>query len=893
MPHLTEQSPDRRHGRSLIVLAAAALVWPGPAPAPLSFDDYDPHARQDLVLALTLGRHTLDDAMLAIADGGTIYYPLGAIARNLELPIEVDPLAGRAEGWILEGERQLELALDCAGGTAHLADKRFYPRGEQCRMEPEDLYIDAALLTALTPVHITYEPRTLTAALEPTGPLPLLQRLERERRWSGLRDQPHDYARRPVQPHPYRPWSVPAWAVAVDHRHESREGRPSRTDGELRMAGDFLYHEASLYAATTDGELDRADVTLARDVRRPWLTRYELGRVRAPSAALLTHNRSGLGVSATNAPRGRPGAGVDGYTVEGDAPEGWSAELYRNGELIDFIGEISGTRYRFADVPTAPGENRYDVKLYGPRGQVRTERHTVYSGPGMLAPGEIRYDISRFEPERSVAGDYRPFNQEIEGPRARARVEAGLHPRLSAGWEIHRSDGTADHPERAAGVDLTGSAGLTWWQLRRVRDLDSGRADRIQLFRPLGRWSAGIGHTVVDELASEDLGSELEKRTEAQASGPVRHWFHLRADYRRDDLEENRSQHRARLYQTGRVGGVRIGHRIVSRWSDEWERETVGSLDTGSYGGKDRFGLGLRYAAAPEAELETARASWNRRWNHRITTRTEVTAGLSERFKHTLRAGVSGAFRAVRVGAHGVLDEDGEWHIAVGVESGGMPNPHTGGWTLSGDGRRHLHDGATAVRVSLDDGVEERPQEGIVVRSGGRSAETGADGVAMLTGLDPYRRHDIELDLRRIDDPFIRRLGENVSVDPRPGMVQPLEYRLAVTGEIEGVVRRIDGDTAKPVAGVRVTARDEEGTIRGSAVAAFDGLYILDRLPPGRYTVDLHPDDARRLGVDTADTAMEIEIRGGDIVYSADISWKPPKTSGNSETRGRPMRDPQ
>ena len=850
---------------------AAALLWPSPSPAPLSLDDYDPDAREELVLQLVVGRRVLDDALLAIREGDAVFYPLGYLGERLGVALEVDTEAGRVSGWIAEPEQIVE--FDAATGAGRLGEEALQFSEGRYLWEREDLYFDAAALAALLPLEITYRPRDQKAELVPTGPLPIFQRWEREARWDGLREAPHRRAVQPLDPLPYRGWSRPGWAVAVDHRHPSREDLPARTDGELRMAGDVLYHEGRLYASTVDDELRRADLTLARDYRHRWLTRHELGHVAAPSAPMVTRHRSGLGGAVTNAPYGRPAAGLDGFVVEGDAPDGWSAELYRNGELVDYIVEITDGRYRFDDVPVAAGENRYDIMLYGPRGQVRTERRTAYAGPGMVPPGEIRYDLRWYEPSNSLVGDYRSVLDVEDGQRLQARFNAGLHQRLTAGVDLHQSDGVADHPDRAAGVDLTGTVGLTWWQLRRAVDMEEeGAATRMELLRPIHRWTARAMVTEVEELATEDLGVDLDRRTEWSLSGPVFHWFRWRSDYRRDDLVDARVNHRLRLYQTGRIGGVRLGHRWERVWGDTgFGHRTDGSLDAGIHGPRDRYGFGLRYTAAPEREVELVRASWNRLLNSRLATRVEARAGLSERIPDALGAGLTASYRRVRFGLGGTVEEDGEWLVTAGLETGGLPDPFGGGWRLTGDGRRHLGDGAAAVRVMLMDGEDEVPLEGVDVRAGGRVGQTGEDGVALLSGLDPYRRHDVLLELGVIEDPFIRQVSDEVSIEPRPGAVQAVEYRLALTGEIEGTVWRVVDGRREPVPAVRVVALNGDG-VAAVTTTAYDGFYILDRLLPGEYTVALHEEDARRLGVEPRAGGMAVRIeRGGDILYGTDI----------------------
>lgn len=848
------------------------LCWPLGVTAALSLADHDPGGPQDLVLELTLDGHVLDDAMLAVEDEGVLYLPLGHVARLLELGLEVDATAGRVDGWLASEEQRFR--FDADDGSGQRGDEPFSLEPDEYKREAEDLYIAAPALNELIPSRFAgFDRHEQRVELEATDELPLLARLERQARWSELRDDPAAAPRQPLETLPYQPWARPAWAVGLEQRYYSRDDWPVRLDGELRMAGDFLYHEGQLYATTTDDELDRLDVTLARDYENRLVSRYEVGRVAIPAAPILSRYRSGRGLRVTNAP---PGAvrttGLADHTLEGDAPDGWSAELYLNGELVDYIESVEGGRYRFDEVPVRPGENRYDIMLYGPRGQVRTEQETLHAGPGMLPPGEIRYDVSHIEPGRSLIGDVGTAAGAQDSQRSRMRMDAGLLPRLSSGLEIHQSRDPVDHPEQAVAVDLTGSIALTWLHLRRVEADDRGAATGLALQRPLGSWNLRLEHQDVEDLDTEELGSDRTQRSEMVLSGPVSNWFRWRSDYRLEEMRDGAREHRARLNQTTRIDHFRLSHRYERSWGDDLETRSTGTLNASRPGRRDRLSLGLQYRHEPDSRLDLLRGSWNRHFNDRLDMRGELRASLSDAYRHGLRVGLNQRWRRFRLGGTIGLEEDGEWSLMVGFETGAIPEPHKGGWRFSDSGRRYIGDGVAAVRVMRREEDERIPEEGVVVRGDNRRVETRADGVAVVEGLTAYERHDIALELDGIENPFIRRVGEDVSVSARPGAVQAIEYELAHTGEIEGTVQRRSDDEWVPVPGVRIQALDAEGEVVASTATAFDGLYILDRLLPGDYVVRVHPGEAERLGVSAEETRREVELEWGEeIVHDVDI----------------------
>ena len=62
---------------------------------------------------------------------------------------------------------------------------------------------------------------------------------------------------------------------------------------------------------------------------------------------------------------------------------GWDAELYRNGQLLAFAENRADGRYEFIDVPLLYGQNRFEVVLYGPQGQITARCEVGPCWPGL------------------------------------------------------------------------------------------------------------------------------------------------------------------------------------------------------------------------------------------------------------------------------------------------------------------------------------------------------------------------------------------------------------------------------------------------------------------------------------------------------------------------------
>ncbi len=84
-------------------------------------------------------------------------------------------------------------------------------------------------------------------------------------------------------------------------------------------------------------------------------------------------------------------ASFDRTTFRGELPDGWDAELYRNDQLIGYVQSRGDGRYEFLDVALLYGQNRFEVVLYGPQGQIRRDVKMIPVGLDSIPPRETYY----------------------------------------------------------------------------------------------------------------------------------------------------------------------------------------------------------------------------------------------------------------------------------------------------------------------------------------------------------------------------------------------------------------------------------------------------------------------------------------------------------------------
>ena len=173
-------------GGSLLsaVLAASQAVANVPGPAletvPATEAVAQRPAPQLLLFAVQLRQTTLSESLISYGEPEDPLLPLGELSRLLELAVDVNPPEGRASGVI--GQSQRTLVVDFKSRVASLGGSQFALSDEDWLVAGTDVFLRASLLEKLLPLKFTIDPNDLRVVIEPTEPLPIELRSQRDRR---------------------------------------------------------------------------------------------------------------------------------------------------------------------------------------------------------------------------------------------------------------------------------------------------------------------------------------------------------------------------------------------------------------------------------------------------------------------------------------------------------------------------------------------------------------------------------------------------------------------------------------------------------------------------------------------------------------------------------------
>jgi len=153
---------------------------------------------------------------------------------------------------------------------------------------------------------------------------------------------------------------------------------------------------------------------------------------------------------------------------------------------------------------------------------------------------------------------------------------------------------------------------------------------------------------------------------------------------------------------------------------------------------------------------------------------------------------------------------------------------------------------ARVYRDRNDNGVRDYSEpfeKGALVTTGTRITEKPTDerGAVLVGGLATFTPVAVGIDPSSLADPnLVPRKALQVVV-PRPGVPAEVEIGLVGGGEIEGAIIKSGGLGFE---GLKLELLDEAGKVVATAETDYDGYYLFERVPYGRYSVRVSAESA-------------------------------------------------
>ena len=856
----------------IIAISAASLLLASPAEAAGSWSASDDDA---LLFDLRSGNYRLGDGVRGYQTDTGICVDLADMIMAMDIPLRLDKKSRRATGWIFSESQTLTIDRDGNMIQQRSTSKKLLPG--QIYDVPEGWCVDVKSLSSWFDVEFTPDLSNALLTIKSETQLPFERALARKEQAAKIRPRKSfDLSGLPQSTEPYKFWRTPSVdaVVAAGGLRDKRSGQQFDLRYELYASGEVgkASFDARL-SSDSKGVPENLRLRAYRTDPRGELlgplraTHFALGDVSTFSTPLVSQSIAGRGALVTNRPVERPD-NFDRTSFRGELPSGWDAELYRNDQLLAFAENRTDGRFEFIDVPLLYGQNRFEVVLYGPQGQVRRDVKVIPVGLDSIPPRKTYYwaGINEAGEDLIRLGAYLPLRQ--AGWRGGVGLERGLNAKTSVAASLFSLQIDGNRHDYLEG-SVRRAVGPTLVELSASSDLGSGMAFRGQLLGQLGN-----SYITAESVWARGgfISDRVEEYVESRHSLAVDHSFkigskavpvHIDAQY------ETRSDGRDSFDLTGRLslnlrrlsltGELNWEKRFSDFGPDPPDRLDARLLANGRIGNVRLRGEAV-YRLAPEKRFERVNFTGEWRAGERSDWRAELgyDAGLN---RGRAGVGIIRRFEHFSLTASAEAASDGSLAAGLNLAFSLGPDPRNGKFRLSNN--KLANNGQALAIVFHDenrDGIRqpgEKLAEHVELTAGQTVAITATDanGHAVIDNLQPFRPVLIGIDASSLPSPYVQPALPGVVITPRPGVAMTVELPLVSAGEVEGTLIRSGGGT---IAGVGLELLDVEGRVVRQAQTEFDGFFLYDGVPYGNYTIRIGKLSAQAIGVSTVLAARAV-----------------------------------
>ncbi len=843
----------RIFNRASQALAALAMIV---SASPVRADTWTANADDALLFDVRLNQYRLGDGVRGYQTPTGVCVDFADVIMALDISVRLDKQSRRATGWAYD-ERHT-LTIDRASGEEQIMNLRRKVAPDDIRDTPEGWCVSTVALSRWLGVML--DPDTGNAILNVKSDKKLPPQLAAERRARVQSSTPvFDLASLPKSSAPYRGVKMPSVDVVASLGATLDRQNGNRIDAQYEI---YASGEAGPVAYDARLSSDRRGVPSSLRMRGYrtdpagglplGATHAAVGDVQGLSTPLVSQSGVGRGFVITNRPVDRP-QNFDRTDFRGELPRGWDAELYRNGQLLAFANDRADGRYEFLDVALQYGQNRFEVVLYGPQGQIRRDVKSVPVGLDSIPPRKTWYWAGADEEGRDLINLYQASTFGRRGWRGSFGLERGLNTKTSVALNISSLLIDGIGRRNFGEVALRRAIGPALAEFSGAVDANGGHAVRAQALAQLGTtnfavetiWAGGDYRS--DRILQNVTGLHVVSVDHFFGSGRRTVPVHL--DARLTTRRGGDSTLEFTTRSSLSVGRMSLTGELAYR--DERRKfgpdpppQIEAGLLANARIGKVRLRGEARFRIAPERKFQSATivGEWSAGSSLLHPAQWRAELGYDQALgRARTGVGYSKRFDRFSFSASGEVASDGAVAAGLNVAFSLGPNPRSGGGIrVSAD--KLASQGSALVRVYRDANMNGRRDPGERMEKGAQIAAgrvpvdllTDANGEVVVDGLEPFQPVLVSVDGSALPDPLVQPSTPGSVVTPRPGITVTLELPLVATGDVDGTLVRAGGGNLE---GVDLELVDVEGRAVARTRSDFDGFFLFEGVPYGRYTV--------------------------------------------------------
>ncbi|MDA3870389.1 MAG: carboxypeptidase-like regulatory domain-containing protein [Gammaproteobacteria bacterium] len=810
------------------------------------------------ILEIRVESYVFEDVIGAYQHKDIILVPLGDLSSILDIAITVTP--NFASGFIINEDNTF--SVDTKRHEVILKGVAGSYNSELVKSLDGDLYVESNLLGKWLNMKLDIDLYASRLWVKSDLKLPFLARIEREKRISQALSRLNQTEQQYPQQHDaYRNYSVPFVDQTLRLGQRFSDAGNSTSFNSITYAtADLMQHESAWFLAANDQDgIDDFRVTFGRtddggDLLGPLHARqYQFGHVVEPRVGLI--NLPGElepGITVSNYPVGMQ-TEYDRHRFIGELLPGWEDELYRNNALIGYQKTAINGQYDFQNVPLLFGNNHFRLVFYGPKGEIQEETKLFQLSQALTKQGRHYYRAST-------------TTDDLGEQRTTAQYDYGLSRNLSSTFNIVSiplQEATEVVQHNYLRAKLTGYWDALLASASVISDTESGNALEIDLQTRIDNPIIGFHDVYLSNFFSEEYrpsSTEISRSSLLRIDTAIPSSFLPRIPvafgFRRDEYATGGELFEITNQISMSTHGVAATNLLTNQQVTGQPATTNGNFQLSTNINQVRLRNTLSYSLKPETELtnvtltldpgpyEDYRFSFG--INHSLQQDVTEYSALASRLsgKYSLSFGA-------RYNSNNEINLDVSFSVGFGYE------PRRERWEQ--DSHSLANHGSVSARFFIDsnqDGIfngDDVPIEDIGVRINGgyHNGSSDHDGILFITGIPAHNPTNVTIAPESLDDPLWIAAVDGVQVVPRPGHAIQIDFPIFTSGEIDGTVNLNQNGRQFGVGRVSVELIDLNDRVIATTETAYDGFYILSKLPLGDYRVRISQQQLNKLGLRT------------------------------------------
>lgn len=817
--------------------------------------DFAPDGMELYLASLEYKRKTLAQLLeIYQIEGGATLVMLDGFLETLEFRME--RRAGYRKVWFGgSGPDETIFELDLNGDEPSLKidSEAVRLRVGDVYLIEGDIYIRQALLTRWFGLQSDFDRYAQSLTINSDYQLPFERRAERHDMQQRLRQGRMDATLDKVMdvPNRYKLATIPALDIVSTTNVAPKTGgvgvsQSINVTGAFDLLHNSVFYNANVSKAAGTGVKGQQRLTVSRRSRLPnseivpGINFYSLGDVYQLANPTLVSGGAGLGVVLGKEDYLNE-ANSETTDIVGDGPPGWEVELYRDNVLLDFGSVGADGRYVFDDVVLLFGANRFEVKLYSPEGEIRTQSVDFWGGGKALTKGEVSYRVSFMDHTRNVFERIPNPDQLKVRKTIAGQVDVAITNRMQTGVAFVHTE-----------VENRGAEGVFMWESflqGRLRydfnvatmralftsQLGGGNAQRISLTGGLFGQSVNLTYAHFDDdFESPETRDDVKDRHRGSigVSGKINwswlNFYQFENRFARDINRNNELTTR-----------LTLGGRLFSKtyWNNRLER-TDRSAGKAQYQGLFRLTNSVgRWRIRNEVDYQFGSGKVFRNvstlvgynFSSRWYTQFTLTHSLASKYRAFMRNELTykGDKLGITLSTSG--DTDGGWSVSLRLTSSIFfrnKKPKFSSVPMSQMARAKL-------TFFLDENGNEKMEpdeerlEGVVIANRSRKDASDENGEMILSSLSPSSPFFLRGEHVSLGDPFLAMSRPATRVFLHPGSVAEVAIPANAVGIVEGTVLRTVGGERKPYVGLSI-ALVLDGEVIDETLTQFDGYYSFE-----------------------------------------------------------------